>query len=327
MGAPTQHTGKRRLISVQSVAQRLINTPRRYRGLVWVLLFSLLFIGLDGVFQKIFDIDLFRRRHMFSHIRVTASFINPNDLGSFLVTLLPLPLALLFSGIGRNVKVFLAAIFFIGIAVLLLTFSKGALAAFLLSLLFLAFCLRRRLVFLIFAVVIVLMFTLPLLFHGGCDWASRLSSFFSDCGVKDRIFLWRAALRMFLAHPFFGVGLGTFMENYQLYWIRPTAEISYAHNCYLQTLAETGIIGLGTFVAFLSVWVIRVCGVIRKQPPAGTKGDGFVYFSVLGLAAGLVAYLLNSFVDTNFYALPLAVLFWSVLGVQVAGMKILCRKE
>ncbi|MDP1853086.1 MAG: hypothetical protein Q8L26_02610, partial [Candidatus Omnitrophota bacterium] len=84
----------------------VVNTKKRFNLVVCVLLFSLLFIGLDGFFQVIAKYDLFRHRKLFQS-RVTASFINPNDLGSYLITLIPLVLSMIFVNFNKKVKVLL----------------------------------------------------------------------------------------------------------------------------------------------------------------------------------------------------------------------------
>ena len=55
------------------IVRDTVNSRQRYQGLIWVMLSSLLFIGLDGFFQLAVGHDLFRGRHLFQG-RATASF-------------------------------------------------------------------------------------------------------------------------------------------------------------------------------------------------------------------------------------------------------------
>ena len=297
-----------------------VNTKKRFNLVIGVLLVSLLFIGLDGFFQVIAKHDLFRHRKLFQS-RVTASFINPNDLGSYLITLAPLVLSMIFVNFNKKLKALLLIFAMIVLSVLMLTNSKGAWFAFLGALLFLSFYIKKRYVLYILLVLFIIGLILPAVFNfSSINLVKRMVSFSGDAGAIDRKFLWLAALRMFYAKPLFGVGLGTFMENYQRFWIRPTTEIAYAHNCYLQTLAETGIIGLLAFMLFLYEWFAKTIQILSR--PYKSE-DAFVYFSFLGLTVGLLAYLLNSFVDTNLYSLTIAVLFWFILGLQQAGTRLI----
>lgn len=298
-----------------------VNTKKRFSLVVCVLLFSLLFIGLDGFFQVITKQDLFRHRRLFQS-RVTASFINPNDLGSYLITVIPLVLSMIFVNFNKKLKALLLVTALVVLSALMLTNSKGAWFAFLAALLFSGFYIKKRYVLYILLALFAIGLILPLAFNfSSISLVKRMVSFSGDAGAIDRKFLWLAALRMFYAKPLFGVGLGTFMENYQKFWLQPTTEIAYAHNCYLQMLAETGFIGLGAFLLLLFIWLRK--SLIRLLRPS----NSFYYFSFMGLTVGLIAYLLNSFVDTNFYSLPIAVLFWFILGMQQAAGRILSREQ
>ncbi|MBL7198377.1 MAG: hypothetical protein ISS47_09810 [Candidatus Omnitrophica bacterium] len=87
---------------------------------------------------------------------------------------------------------------------------------------------------------------------------------------------------------------------------------TYAHNCYLQMLAEIGIIGLASFL-----WII---GRLFKSSIRSFKKSRDLL--LLGLLAGIIAFLVHSFFDTNLYSLQLSVLFWAMLGLTVARIEI-----
>lgn len=93
---------------------------------------------------------------------------------------------------------------------------------------------------------------LPALEFGGTD------------SSKIRLIVWEGALDIFKANPVFGSGVETFAYSY--YQHRPeahnlTSEWDYlynkAHNEYLNYLATTGIVGLGTYLLFIG-WVIFI---------------------------------------------------------------------
>jgi O-antigen ligase len=78
--------------------------------------------------------------------------------------------------------------------------------------------------------------------------------------IVERLAHWQAALNMGRAHPWIGVGLGSYEAAYADYgipsWPRP---LGHAHNDYLNLLAETGIIGLVTYLAGWSMIVGGPC--------------------------------------------------------------------
>jgi O-antigen ligase len=72
-----------------------------------------------------------------------------------------------------------------------------------------------------------------------------------------RITLWTTGLRMIQAHPMAGVGTNAFKEAYihhappDDYLVRTGYGIFHAHHLYISIAAETGLIGLGCFIAIL----------------------------------------------------------------------------
>ncbi|MCX5706410.1 MAG: O-antigen ligase family protein [Candidatus Omnitrophica bacterium] len=114
---------------------------------------------------------------------------------------------------------------------------------------------------------------------------------------------------MISEHPFFGMGVGTFMANFSKFL--PDSNISYAHNCYLQIWAETGIFSLISFTVFIfSLVYLGIKNFFASQD-----------FLLLGLLAGVVGFLVHSFFEVNLYSLQLAVLFWVWVGLITARMR------
>ena len=114
---------------------------------------------------------------------------------------------------------------------------------------------------------LVLSLAMLLLWSKNLTWVTTIGSFVLSPEVWDfehfnRIFvhrpeLFRAAWFIFVKYPLFGVGQGNFLSrsfDYEL--TQSTYLVAYqgdnAHNYFLQTLAETGLVGALTFAAVLS---------------------------------------------------------------------------
>src|SRR5262249_44177795 len=68
-------------------------------------------------------------------------------------------------------------------------------------------------------------------------------------GIVDRMAHWFAAWNMFNDYPWLGVGIGNYGVVYPLYGLREWPfSLGHAHNFYLNTLAETGVIGFLSYV-------------------------------------------------------------------------------
>jgi O-antigen ligase len=109
--------------------------------------------------------------------------------------------------------------------------------------------------------------------------------------IVERLAHWQAATYMANAHPWIGVGLGNYEAVYPAYripsWPHP---LGHAHNDYLNTLAETGIIGL---IGYLLSWAAIVYWTWRalQQPDPILRG------LALGLLGTWTHLAIHSLVD------------------------------
>lgn len=295
----------------------VINTPRRVFNLVSVFLVAAFFTGLDGIYQRLTGYDLFRKFPMFVDTKITAAFKAPNDFGTYLATALPLPLALIaFNVTDWKKKSGLLVLSLLLATCLLFTFSRGAWLAFLAGFLFLfVFAGGKR--FVIALVILVLLASMTVLFAPPMikDTLNSSAKLGSDVSSIDRLLIWKTGWRMFLDRPVFGHGLNTFMSVFEKYKPSGYSWIVYAHNCFLQMAAETGIIGLLVFLWFC------VSIFIRALSNFFSASDRFLKAVAIGTAACIIATLTNSLVDTNLYSLPLAVLFWSLCGLAAVRVQ------
>lgn len=73
----------------------------------------------------------------------------------------------------------------------------------------------------------------------------------ANFSVLERLAHWRAGAWMFADHPWLGVGIGNYGAAYgsyrQPYFYDP---LGHAHNVFINFAAETGLLGLGGFLAF-----------------------------------------------------------------------------
>jgi O-antigen ligase len=113
----------------------------------------------------------------------------------------------------------------------------------------------------------------------------------------DRLDEARAALRLAGIRPLIGVGQG----EARLDWVRPDGSLAiarYAHNEYLQVLAELGIVGLALLLAMLAA----VVGVVRRGRAAEPVPGAWA-----GVSAALLALAVHGLLDFGWHvpAVPL----------------------
>lgn len=276
------------------------------RGM-FVFLFGAALTVLSGLSQYFFRVEFLRNNIISSTDKgiraITSSFAHYNDFGTYLVVVLSLLTALLLLPKMRGLKIYsLITLIILSIAAIFLTFSRGSWIAIIISFVFTAILSgkdSKRLtpVFLI----VIAMFLFPV-------FCERLLFSFKEGGDTDRFRYWLAAWKMISDHPFLGMGVGTFMANFSKYL--PGVNISYAHNCYLQIWAETGIFSLISFMVF-------VIGLVYLGIKKFLISRDFL---LLGLLSGAVGFLAHSFFDTNLYSLRLAILFWVWVGLILGAL-------
>ncbi len=114
-----------------------------------------------------------------------------------------------------------------------------------------------------------------------------------DFSVFMRLDYWKDTFGMVLAHPLTGVGLGNFNLTYS----------RYAHNILLQLWAETGIVGL---ISFLWLVVAVFFAGLRSKINLNWKP---------ALAAASLIFLLHNLVDFSFFLPETAFIWWVILGL------------
>lgn len=89
----------------------------------------------------------------------------------------------------------------------------------------------------------------------------------ANFALVERLALWQAATKMAETHPWLGVGLGNYEAAYPQYrLVNWPLALGHAHNFYLNTLAETGLIGLA---AYLGLWAGVFLATIRAARSTG----------------------------------------------------------
>ena len=110
--------------------------------------------------------------------------------------------------------------------------------------------------------------------------------------VKLRLSNWNQAARAINSSPFPGVGLGNYESTVSYFTLGPEAKSIYAHNFFLQFIAETGII-IPFFLVLLLLFARK-----KLKPQNPREGEKALYISVFFI---LLTYNL---IDIGFYFFP-----------------------
>jgi O-antigen ligase len=133
---------------------------------------------------------------------------------------------------------------------------------------------------------------------------------FSDLSSEGRLNVWHDTLHLIAAYPLVGCGLGGYASAFERFKTSAFDLVQdYAHNDYLQYLAELGTAGFLIAIIFLSVIGFRSIGI------GASHGDPNSRWLGLACAGSLTAIAVHSVADFNLYVAANAMLLAWICGV------------
>lgn len=250
--------------------------------------------------------------------RIQSTFTNSNPLGIYLVMLFFMG----WSYYLRRPNYWLISGCIILLVALALTGSRGAFICFFLTIPFLFLGLTRTALYkgigktvicIVLALIITqgIMIIAPYLQETAGRYLlvflTRPESFITSSGA-GRLAFWEVAGKLAINEPFKGYGLGTFHLAYYLEYANNQWYSRFAHNHYLQVLAELGIVGFILIIGFLVA-----CG---KKVWQRIKRGGVPYYFP-GLLAAMAAFLIHIGGDFSWNFPGSAVIFFAAAGTAV----------
>ncbi len=223
---------------------------------------------------------------------------------------------------SKSILLLFAAIF-MG-AALLLTGSRGGLISFAGSMVFFIIMtvmkrtMRSRVVRLALACCgLVLIAAVWIGGHSAFLSLERLEKTFQEPSTEERAILWRDTLRMSNDYMRFGSGFNTFEEVFPAYKTSTAQMIfQYAHNDYLQLLAEGGIVPFGLVMWFIVMWYREVTARwLKRHDPLAA------YLALAGMTA-VFAMLIHSLTDFNLHIPANAIVTVTVLSITLNAARV-----
>jgi O-antigen ligase len=298
------------------------DTPRRLRTIVRTIIIFGFLLAMFGLTQS-FTSDG-TKVYWFRQLAQSTAFgpfINRHHFAGYMELTIALPLGLLFSGSIESYKrpIYAFVAMMMGVA-LIMTNSRGGIISLGAEILFLAVVagpgllkgerrpraqrirsalLRAGLAFGL--IVILIGGTIAV---GGSDVFTRLLGTANAADpTTGRAHFWSVTVDVIKAYPVVGSGLGSFGVIYTVYDSRNGFyRLEQAHNDYLQTLADGGLIGGILGLAFLIILFGR--GFTRRE-----TDDKFRRGVATGALAGCFAVLIHSFFDFTLHTTSNALLF------------------
>lgn len=285
------------------------------RAVIWALLASGALLGSVGMFQYLtgtfentyWGLGLAPKHDIVDGVqsfRLSGSFGDPNFFALFQYILIPLAISRIYLEKPFYLKVAacyaLATILF----TVVFSYSRGAFVGIaFMAAIFMVLYPRRAWVIpaVILTGLVLVQFTPQSYYINRMLTVEYLSPSKKDTSFRDDSFDGRksemlSALLMLRDHPFLGVGPGCYEDNYQKYaqklHLDFRLEDREAHSRYLETLAESGLVG---FSAFSLLLCVMVKGLLRARKralelhsPSFRHSVSAVIISIAGLLVGIL---------------------------------------
>ena len=320
-----------------------VRTTRTLNRVAWVLILAGSLLGAISLYQELthtyannygglaqvdqldsgggFNIAPEEAEEKVLRPRLGGPIGSENRYAQIMVVLLPLALIRVFREQSRRLRLLATGASLLILGGLLLTFSRGAavaLGVILLLMVLLRELRVRQIVILVAAVTAAVALVIP-------DYVTRLSSLqgvtgistTDESGYPDRAVLGRvtenlAAWNTFLDNPLTGVGPGVYFSEYSQEYanrlgLRYLETNRRAHSLYLEMAADTGLIGLGAFVAM----VLTAAGYLYRNARYWRDRDQKRSMLASSFLFALLGYLATAL----FLHLSYQRFFWALLAL------------
>ena len=299
----------------------LLDRARRIRRVVTVLtIFGFIFAFfavLQGVLSPTKIYGIYERQFAQPY----GSFVNRHNFAAYIEMLVALPAALLLTGaIKRDQRLlYLTAIVLMAVS-LFLSGSRGGLISLIAESIMLVILTtpirgtKKVFVRLALAAALLVAVVGGTIFVGGESSLTRIAETASSKDVTtNRTHIWSVTVNVIRDNLPFGAGLGAFGVAFT-----PTDQSSgleraeQAHNDYLQTLSDAGIVGLLIGGIFLFLLIRTAVRNVQRQ-------NHLRRAVAIGATAGIFAVLIHSIFDFVLHTTAVSVLFLLLVALLVAA--------
>ena len=283
---------------------------------LWAFLFMVVLQGIDGTFQYIYGFDFIRGYKLMGTVpgegnRVTGSF-GYWSVGNLLSLTLPFSYAFIEIVKKRRQEILLVLMLLLPILTIILSRTRSSWISFLIFFaIFFLYAEKKRLY--------IPILIIPVLFvvFGPSSLLDRLNSL-ARTGGAGRIGIWGTSMEMIKDSPIYGHGPGTFKNLYPDYkkklpQYKSPGRTPHAHNIYIHTLAEMGIIGLSSLLFLLYSMVSAILSAIKKS-----RGDPLLYSFSVAVLGSMTVYIIEGFLTHGLFRMWLMQMLALIIGFTIA---------
>lgn len=312
-----------------AAALAFIDSSKRFKKVVYLVMIFGFAFAFFAIIQYVMSPDKIYGLYEPKLARPFGSFVNPNNFAAFMELAMALPLGLFFAGaVERDKKLlYVTGIIVMGIA-LVMSGSRGGFISLVAEVFFLVILTAKaegkaRLAIRIGATAALIISIIVGTVLLGSE-KSSLTRFAENAATKtekgtDRTHIWGVTLKIIGENPIFGTGLNAFGVSYTKFdSLSGMERAEQAHNDYLQTLSDGGIVGGLIGLSFLALLFRTGFKQIKTGNKSNNKFRGGV---AVGALAGCFGILVHSMFDFVLHTTAIALFFLLSLALLVVVKK------
>jgi putative inorganic carbon (hco3(-)) transporter len=273
--------------------------PKRWKLIFFLLALLPGLLAVRGILYDPLILELDQMR------RFAYPLSHPNDAGYLFAVTLALCLAV---AVGETGRLRMLSVVSGGaqLLALILTYSRGSWLGWWAAIFSFGVMLKRwKEIWVILTIVgLLLSFAIPL--------QQRVLTLVrpqSDVSINERMEAMEAGLRVGLGHPVLGVGYGRDRLREGLKELHSdVGHIAHTHNVYVELFAETGLLGLGSFL-----WLLAQAFSQTLKNASRLESRGRVF--ELGIAAAWIAFAVTGLGDVPLFHHEIRILFFTLLAL------------
>lgn len=283
----------------------LLDNKQKINLFIYSLAATVLILS-SQIFIKFYQIG-WSSKFFFERSSITITLGAIATTAAILALILPIVLSLYFH-LDQNNKI--KPLLFIGFAVgtlaMFLTLGKAAIFSLAVGLGYLFIKLKNKRIIFTLAILAFVIFSFIFFTSFFSGLLERISIAFIDANSKFRILEYQTGWKIIKDNPWFGVGAGQ-----QLYYFKKILNFNttqLVNNFFLQAWIDFGVIGLAL--------VVLMFGNIYRRTVNFTKSLKITELTLgFGFISALIVSLINGLAEVTFFALPYAIMFWSLMGI------------
>lgn len=284
-----------------------VKTRKQLMNILRVFVISGFLVCIYGIMQYVFGWNTnqaWMDEEMFEDIkmRIYSTLENPNVLGEYILLILPLSVAFIFTSKKIWTKLVYTVLSAVAFIALILTFSRGCwIGMFVSAAVFITFVCGK-----VWGLALIALPIIPAILP-----ESIINRFMSIGDMKDsstsyRVYIWLGTLAMIKDFWTIGIGMGTeaFTEVYPFYSYSSIVA-PHSHNMFLQILVESGVLGIGIFALIMFMFfknMVTGYQIYKKGNEISTM--------IVAISAACLGFLVQGMFDNCFYNYRVFMIFW-----------------